>query len=481
MRREPIGVVGGDRAVELPADPGRVQVRARAGRRVHHRAEALTGNGARRVPARRGGRGRPDPAGRDQHRPGRPGDSAPTWSSTATWTSGLHRLDRGGRRIAETCGRLLRPVTLELGGKSAAIVLDDADLDLAKIGNDLFASTLLNNGQTCYLGTRVLAPRSRYDEVVDTLAAFASSLAVGDALDPATQIGPMASDRTATGSRLYRQGQPATAPGWSPAAGGPPTWTGAGSSSRPCSPTSTTPPRSRRRRSSAPSGRYPLRRRRRCSPDRQRLRLRPRRLGVDHRRRARQGRRPAGTDRHHRHQRYLPDPAAPFGGVKASGIGRELGPDASAPTSSTSRSTRSAQIRAMSMTAPTPGDPLEHDRGHRQGRQHGPDGHHDRLPTGVVGPFGPGRAQLGPDHALGPAALVPAPCVLVQLRQDAAVHLRRDPAVELGAAGNDRAVSTSRSAGWPSGRPGRQHPRPIDLPKGHYVADVAGNVTAVTP
>jgi aldehyde dehydrogenase (NAD+) len=98
-----------------------------------------------------------------------------------------------GRLIAETCGRLLRPVTLELGGKSAAIVLDDADLDLAKIGNDLFAATLVNNGQTCYLGTRVLAPRSRYDEVVDTMAAFASSLTVGDALDPATQIGPMAS------------------------------------------------------------------------------------------------------------------------------------------------------------------------------------------------------------------------------------------------------------------------------------------------
>ena len=98
-----------------------------------------------------------------------------------------------GRRVAEACGRLLRPVTLELGGKSAAIVLEDADLDLAKIGNDLFAATLINNGQTCYLGTRVLAPRSRYDEVVGTMAAFASSMAVGDAMDPATQIGPMAS------------------------------------------------------------------------------------------------------------------------------------------------------------------------------------------------------------------------------------------------------------------------------------------------
>jgi acyl-CoA reductase-like NAD-dependent aldehyde dehydrogenase len=100
-----------------------------------------------------------------------------------------------GRSIAEACGRLLRPVTLELGGKSAAIILDDADLDLATIGEQLFAATLLNNGQACYLGTRVLAPRSRYQEVVDTFTALAGSLTVGNALDPNTQIGPMASER----------------------------------------------------------------------------------------------------------------------------------------------------------------------------------------------------------------------------------------------------------------------------------------------
>ena len=100
-----------------------------------------------------------------------------------------------GRIIGETCGRLLRPVTLELGGKSAAIILDDAELDLAKIGQDLFQATLLNQGQTCFLGTRVLAPRSRYAEVVDTFAALAGSLKVGNALDESTQIGPMASDR----------------------------------------------------------------------------------------------------------------------------------------------------------------------------------------------------------------------------------------------------------------------------------------------
>lgn len=97
-----------------------------------------------------------------------------------------------GRSIAEACGRLLKPVTLELGGKSAAVVLDDAELDLAQLGEGLFGSCLLNNGQTCFLGTRVLAPRSRYGEVVDAFTALAGSLSVGDALDPGTQIGPMA-------------------------------------------------------------------------------------------------------------------------------------------------------------------------------------------------------------------------------------------------------------------------------------------------
>jgi acyl-CoA reductase-like NAD-dependent aldehyde dehydrogenase len=98
-----------------------------------------------------------------------------------------------GRAIAETCGRLLRPVTLELGGKSAAIVLDDADL--ASTIESFFAATLLNNGQICWLGTRVLAPRSRYDEVVDTVTGLAGSLTIGDPLEPTTQIGPLVSAR----------------------------------------------------------------------------------------------------------------------------------------------------------------------------------------------------------------------------------------------------------------------------------------------
>lgn len=98
-----------------------------------------------------------------------------------------------GRKIAEVCGRLMRPVTLELGGKSAAIVLDDADLDATIRG--LRSASFVNNGQTCHLNSRVLAPRSRYDEVVDAVAALADGLQVGDPLDPATEVGPLVSAR----------------------------------------------------------------------------------------------------------------------------------------------------------------------------------------------------------------------------------------------------------------------------------------------
>ncbi|WP_127129081.1 aldehyde dehydrogenase [Georgenia sp. SYP-B2076] len=98
-----------------------------------------------------------------------------------------------GRSIGEACGRLLRPVTLELGGKSAAIVLDDADL--ASHTADFVNATLQNQGQTCYVSTRILAPRSRYGEVVDWITETVAALKVGDALDPVTEIGPLASER----------------------------------------------------------------------------------------------------------------------------------------------------------------------------------------------------------------------------------------------------------------------------------------------
>ncbi|GAA3706954.1 aldehyde dehydrogenase [Streptomyces tremellae] len=98
-----------------------------------------------------------------------------------------------GRSIGETCGRLLKPVTLELGGKSAAIILDDADLPTTAAG--LAAVSLPNNGQTCYASTRILAPAHRYGEVLDALTSMATSLPVGDPLDPATRIGPVVTAR----------------------------------------------------------------------------------------------------------------------------------------------------------------------------------------------------------------------------------------------------------------------------------------------
>lgn len=96
-----------------------------------------------------------------------------------------------GRKVAQACGERLRPVTLELGGKSAGIILDDADL--ASTMEGLAFASFFNNGQACLASTRILAPKSRYDEVVDALAGMASSLKMGDPLDPETQMGPMAS------------------------------------------------------------------------------------------------------------------------------------------------------------------------------------------------------------------------------------------------------------------------------------------------
>jgi aldehyde dehydrogenase (NAD+) len=98
-----------------------------------------------------------------------------------------------GKQIMAACANNLTRVTLELGGKSAAILLPDADLDAAIPG--LLPNAYMNNGQACVAQTRVLAPQDRYGEVVDRLAAAAAALKVGDPLDPATEVGPLVSAR----------------------------------------------------------------------------------------------------------------------------------------------------------------------------------------------------------------------------------------------------------------------------------------------
>jgi aldehyde dehydrogenase (NAD+) len=97
--------------------------------------------------------------------------------------------DATGARVYETAARGVKPVTLELGGKSANIVFADADFDNALKGvvSGIFAAT----GQTCVAGSRALIQRSICDEFVERFVAFAKTAKMGDPLNRATQVGPI--------------------------------------------------------------------------------------------------------------------------------------------------------------------------------------------------------------------------------------------------------------------------------------------------
>ncbi|MEV0110073.1 aldehyde dehydrogenase family protein [Nocardia sp. NPDC050799] len=98
-----------------------------------------------------------------------------------------------GRAIARSCGERLRPVTLELGGKSPAIVLDD--VDTAVLAANLLKVTMRNTGQTCKACTRLLVPAERHDELAELAAAVVAAAPLGDPRDPATFFGPVVSAR----------------------------------------------------------------------------------------------------------------------------------------------------------------------------------------------------------------------------------------------------------------------------------------------
>jgi betaine-aldehyde dehydrogenase len=98
-----------------------------------------------------------------------------------------------GRRIAGICGEQLKRCSLELGGKSAAIILDDADLAATMEG--LKMASLMNNGQACVAQTRILASRGRYDEIVEALGETVRGMTVGDPSNPMTEIGPLVAER----------------------------------------------------------------------------------------------------------------------------------------------------------------------------------------------------------------------------------------------------------------------------------------------
>jgi acyl-CoA reductase-like NAD-dependent aldehyde dehydrogenase len=98
-----------------------------------------------------------------------------------------------GREIGAKAGHALKRVTLELGGKSPNIILPDADLDVAVPGS--FLALYFNSGQSCNAGSRLFVHRSRYDEVVEKVAALASSASVGPGLQSDVLIGPLVSAR----------------------------------------------------------------------------------------------------------------------------------------------------------------------------------------------------------------------------------------------------------------------------------------------
>jgi acyl-CoA reductase-like NAD-dependent aldehyde dehydrogenase len=98
-----------------------------------------------------------------------------------------------GKAVAAACATNLRRVSLELGGKSAAIVLGDADPGAVATG--VRSASLSNSGQICNALTRVLVPSGRAGEFTEALAAEMSSLVVGDPTDPATQVGPLVAQR----------------------------------------------------------------------------------------------------------------------------------------------------------------------------------------------------------------------------------------------------------------------------------------------
>ena len=98
---------------------------------------------------------------------------------------------RGGRRVWEVAAGTVKKVALELGGKSANVILDDADLAVAvKVG---IANCFVNGGQTCTAWTRMLVPAALHDQAVELAVAATEKYPVGDPLAEGTKLGPLVS------------------------------------------------------------------------------------------------------------------------------------------------------------------------------------------------------------------------------------------------------------------------------------------------
>ena len=128
-----------------------------------------------------------------------------------------------GRAVGRAAAERLTPVTLELGGKSANIVFEDAHLDAAESG--VLAGIFAAAGQTCVAGSRAFVHESVYDELADRLISRARDIRIGDPMDSGTQMGPIATKSQlekvagfverarAEGGEVVAGGQPADVPG----------------------------------------------------------------------------------------------------------------------------------------------------------------------------------------------------------------------------------------------------------------------------
>jgi aldehyde dehydrogenase (NAD+) len=108
---------------------------------------------------------------------------------------------RAGRRISEVAAGTIKRVALELGGKSASVVLDDADLPAAVKGT--LNACFLNSGQTCSAHTRMLVPEARYEEVAALAVEFTKAFTVGDPLGGSARLGPLVSSAQRDRVRAY--------------------------------------------------------------------------------------------------------------------------------------------------------------------------------------------------------------------------------------------------------------------------------------
>ena len=106
-----------------------------------------------------------------------------------------------GKRIASVCGERIARCTLELGGKSAAIVRDDFPIEVA--AKMLTGTITMMSGQVCAMLSRVIVPRARHDELADAIAAEMKQVVIGHSGDPATQLGPLAMERQRDRVEMY--------------------------------------------------------------------------------------------------------------------------------------------------------------------------------------------------------------------------------------------------------------------------------------